>query len=31
VVEFQGQPVPKALYNLCTKISLVGEQHPERS
>ena len=30
VVEFQAQPSNKALYNLNTKIGLVGEQHPER-
>lgn len=30
VVEFQGQPQAKALYNLNTKIGLYGEEHPER-
>ena len=30
VVEFQAQPSATALYNLHTKIGLVGEEHPER-
>ena len=30
VVEFQGQPLAKARYNLLSKIALYGEQHPER-
>lgn len=30
VVEFQGQALGKAWYNLLAKIGLYGEQHPER-
>jgi len=30
VVEFQGQHLASAWYNLLTKIGLYGEQHPER-
>lgn len=30
VIEFQGQAVATAWYNLLTKIGLYGEEHPER-
>ncbi|MDS4022034.1 MAG: DUF2887 domain-containing protein, partial [Candidatus Competibacter sp.] len=30
VVEFQGQVLPSAWYNLLAKIGLYGEQHPKR-
>jgi hypothetical protein len=30
VIEFQGQPVATAWYNLLTKIGLYGEEHPDR-
>jgi hypothetical protein len=30
VVEFQAQAVPKAWYNLVTKIGFYGEEHPEQ-